>query len=176
MSEVGLAVGETAPDVRERLVRPDGRTEETSLSELVAERPVLLNFYTGDFSPDCISEWCEFRDFDWFATGDAVQVVGASKSGERLHRKFISQFSLGFPLFADTRLELAEAFGVRYRAFGVSHRAHRSCFLVDEDLTVRYKWVGEHWLDPTRDTPPVGEIHDAVVRGLGAGEAETFGF
>ncbi|MDS0297839.1 redoxin domain-containing protein [Halogeometricum sp. S1BR25-6] len=176
MSEVGLAVGETVPDVGGRLVRADGETTDVTLSALVAERPVLLNFYTADFSPDCVSEWCEFRDFDWFATGDSVQVVGASKSGERLHRKFISQFDLGFPLFADTRLELADAFGVRYRAFGVSHRAHRSCFLVDEDLTVRYKWVGEHWLDPTRDTPPVGEIHDAVVRELGGNDVETFGF
>jgi peroxiredoxin len=176
MSEVGLTVGETVPDVRERIVRPDGATDVVALSELVAERPVLLNFYTADFSPDCVSEWCEFRDFDWFATGEAVQVVGASRSGERLHRKFISQFGLGFPLFADTELALADAFGVRYRAFGVSHRAHRSCFLVDEELTVRYKWLGEHWLDPTRDTPPVGEIHDAVVRELGAQETETFGF
>lgn len=176
MSEVGIAVGETVPDVRERLVGPDGEAEDVWFSELVAEQPVLLNFYTGDFTPDCIAEWCEFRDFDWFATGDIVRVVGASKSGERLHRKFISQFSLGFPLFADTRLELAEAFGVRYRAFGVSHRAHRSSFLVDEDMTVRYKWVGEHWLDPTRDTPPVGEIYDAVVSELGVGRAQTFGF
>ncbi|MDS0296212.1 redoxin domain-containing protein [Halogeometricum luteum] len=176
MSEVGLAVGETVPDVRERIVRSNGETADVALSELTAERPVLLNFYTMDFSPDCVSEWCEFRDFDWFATGDTVQVVGASKSGERLHRKFISQFSLGFPLFADTRLALADAFDVRYRAFGVSHRAHRSCFLVDGEMRVRYKWVGEHWLDPTRDTPPVGEIHDAVVRELDADDVETFGF
>lgn len=176
MSEVGLAVGETVPDVRESLVRPDGRTETTSLSDLVADGPLLLNFYTMDFSPDCVSEWCAFRDFDWFATGDAVRVVGASKSGKRLHRKFISQFDLGFPLFADTDLELAEAFGVRYRAFAVSNRARRSCFLVDEEMTVRYKWVGEHWLDPTRDTPPVGEIHEAVVTELGVDEVETFGF
>ncbi|SFR36095.1 peroxiredoxin family protein [Halogeometricum limi] len=176
MSEVGLSIGETVPDVRESLVREDGQTEETRLSELVAERPVLLNFYTMDFSPDCVSEWCEFRDFDWFASGDTVQVVGASKSGERMHRKFISRFDLGFPLFADADLRLAEAFGVRYKAFGISDRSRRSCFLVDEEMTVRYKWVGEHWLDPTRDTPSVGEIHDAIVEEFGPGETETFGF
>jgi peroxiredoxin len=176
MSEVGLAVGETVPDVRKTLVRPDGRTETTTMSDLVAEKPVLLNFYTADFSPDCISEWCEFRDFDWFASGEAVQVVGASKSGQRFHRKFISQFDLGFPLFADTDLRLADAFDVRYEAFRVSTRARRSCFLVDEEMTVRYKWVGTHWLDPTRDTPPVGEIHEAIVAELGLAETETFGF
>ncbi|ADQ68186.1 peroxiredoxin [Halogeometricum borinquense DSM 11551] len=176
MSDVGIAVGETVPDVQQSLVQPDGETETASLSELVEEQPVLLNFYTVDFSPDCISEWCEFRDFDWFASGDAVQVVGASKSGERLHRKFISQFDLGFPLFADTTLELADAFGVRYKAFGLSHRAHRSCFLVDEEMTVRYKWIGEHWMDPTRDTPPVSEIHEAIVDELTIDQTETFGF
>jgi peroxiredoxin len=176
--DVGLAVGSEVPDVGGRLVRPDGPTADVRLDELLADGPVLLSFYTADFSPDCVEEWCSFRDFDWFASGETVRVVGVSKSGPRLHRQFIDRLGLQFPLYADTDLDIAAAFGVDYRAFGLVRRSRRSCFLLDADGVVRYKWVGDHWLDPTRDTPPVGEIYDAVRErlDLDAAETETFGF
>ncbi|WP_042661910.1 redoxin domain-containing protein [Haloferax sp. ATB1] len=172
----GLSVGETAPDVTQTLVAPDGDVSERSLSELAADKPVLLCFYTADFSPDCIDEWCALRDFDWFASGDAVRVVGASKSGVEMHRRFIDRYSLLFPLYADTDLELAAAFDVVYRTFGVSKRSRRSCFLLDENLTVRYRWLGDHWLDPTRDVPPLTAVHEGVTEALDLDEPETFGF
>ena len=172
----GLDVGETVPDVTETLVRPDGESIETPLSELLDDRPVLLTFYTNDFSPDCVEEWCSFRDYDWFTSGDEVQVVGASKSRPFTHRKFIDYLDLGFPLYADTDLEIAKAFDVSYRAFKVVPRARRSCFLVDGDGVVRYKWIGEHPLDPTRDQPPIQEIHEAVAAEFGGDDPETFGF
>ncbi|MBP1986447.1 hypothetical protein [Halolamina salifodinae] len=56
----------------------------------------------------------------------------------------------------------------------VHRRARRSCFLVDQDRTIRYKWLADHWLDPTRDTPPVGEIHEAIVEELGGEETPAF--
>jgi peroxiredoxin len=171
-----IEVGETVPDVTATLVRPDGTDEAVSLGTLLGDRPVLLSFYTVDFSPDCIDEWCSFRDFDWFSSGEHVEVVGCSKSSPSLHRRFIDYLGLKFPLYSDSDLRLSDAFGVTYRALGVSKRSRRSCFLVDRDLTVQYRWVGEHWLDPTRDTPPVGEIHDAITERLDVGEPETFGF
>jgi len=166
---VGLAVGDRVPEFRGTLVMPDGSAEDVPLAELLADRPVLFNFYTADFTPDCVEEWCEFRDFDWFASGDHVRVVGVSKSGVALHRRFIDYLELGFPLYADRDLEIAEAFDVTYRAFKLLKRAHRSCFLVDRDRRVRYKWIGDHWLDPTRDTPPVPDIYEAIVDELDAG-------
>jgi peroxiredoxin len=172
---VGLAVGEQAPSATATLVRPDGTVESASLAELVAEKPILLSFYPMDFSPDCIREWCAFRDFEWFASGEALQVVGASRSGPRAHREFVSRLDLGFPLFADTDLALAEAFDVRYRTFGVSARARRSCFLLDGSREVRYRWVGEHWLDPTRDVPSMTELAGAVREELDIPEADRFG-
>ncbi|MFC7069811.1 peroxiredoxin family protein [Halobaculum lipolyticum] len=169
-----LDVGDPAPEFTSTLVTPEGDTREEPFAELL-DKPVLLSFYTVDFSPDCIEEWCAFRDFDWFASGEDVNVVGVSKSGPRLHRQFIDRLNLGFPLYADTDLAVSEAFGVAYRTFGVFRRSRRSCFLVDEDGTIRYRWLGEHWLDPTRDTPPVGELHEAVRAEI-AEEPETFGF
>lgn len=170
----GLTVGEKAPDFEATFVTPDGDTAPMRFSRLLAERPILLNFYTVDFSPDCVSEWCSFRDFEWFASNDDIGVVGVSKSGPAMHRKFIEMFDLQYPLYADTDLAISEAFEVDYRALGLFRRARRSCFLVDQDRTIRYKWLGEHWLDPTRDTPPVEKIHDAIVEELGGEETPAF--
>ncbi|WP_435145173.1 peroxiredoxin family protein [Halobaculum sp. P14] len=168
-----LSVGDTAPDFTAPFVTPNGSVGEARFSDLL-EQPVLLCFYTVDFSPDCIDEWCSFRDFDWFASGDDVRVVGVSKSGPRLHRQFIKRLDLGFPLYSDTNLDISAAFGVRYRAFGLFARSRRSCFLVDENREIRYRWLADHWLDATRDTPPVSDIHDAIVDELGLDDAPEF--
>ena len=170
----GLAVGEKAPDFEATFVTPDSDTATMRFSRLLEERPILLTFYTVDFSPDCISEWCSFRDFEWFTSNDDVGVVGVSKSGPALHRKFIDALDLKYPLYADTDLKISEAFEVDYRAMGLFRRSRRSCFLIDQDRTIRYKWLGEHWLDPTRDTPPVDEIHEAIVEELGAEGTPAF--
>jgi peroxiredoxin len=165
-SDTGLALGDQAPNFTGPLVTPDGDGEDVSLSELLDDRPVLLCFYTNDFSPDCIDQWCSFRDYDWFTANDNVQVVGVSKSRPTTHRKFIDYLDLNFPLFADTDLEIAAAFDVDYRVFKVAPRSRRSCFLLDQDGVVRYRWISEHPLDPTRDTPPVGDIQAAITEEL----------
>jgi peroxiredoxin len=157
-----LDTGSEAPEFTAPLVRPDGETETVALSALLADRPVLLAFYTNDFSPDCISEWCSFRDDAWFEPGADVQVVGVSKSRPSTHRRFIDHLDLPFALFSDTDLAIAEAYGVRYRLFKLLPRAQRSCFLIDRDGVVRYGWVGDHRLDATRTDPPMDEIHAAI--------------
>ncbi|MCD2201927.1 redoxin domain-containing protein [Halobacterium sp. KA-6] len=170
-----LDVGDEVPDVAAPLVHPDDSVEETPLSELYADRPVLVVFYTNDFSPDCVSEWCSFRDYGWFTSTEDVRVVGSSKSRVPTHRRFIDYLDIDFPLYADTDLDVADAFGVTYRALKLLPRAKRSVFLVDTDGVVQYRWIGEHPLDPTRDQPPLGEIREAVEEHVG-GEPETFGF
>jgi peroxiredoxin len=174
--DFGLAVGARAPNVAGELVAPGGGVETVALDDLLADGPVLLCFYTADFSPDCIEQWCAFRDFDWFASGDAVQVVGASKSSSRLHRRFIDRLDLTFPIFSDPDLAIADAFDVVYRVLGLAKRSRRSCFLLDADRTVRYRWLSQHWLDPTRDVPPVGEIHEAIRDRVDTEEPDSFGF
>jgi peroxiredoxin len=164
----GVDVGETVPNVSAPLVWPDDRVATTDLDSLVADGPVLLVFYTNDFSPDCVSEWCDFRDFGWFSTTDEVQVVGVSRSRERTHRRFIDYLDLPFPLFADRDLDLASAFDVRYRTLGLFARARRSVFLLDGDRTVQYRWVADHPIDPTRETPEMTEVNRAVTEYLDA--------
>jgi len=177
MSGSPPSVGDDAPLFSAPLVTPDGDVEETPLSDLLGEKPVLLAFYTNDFSPDCVEEWCSFRDYDWFASGERVRVVGVSRSRAYTHKKFIDYLGLGFPLYSDRDLAIADAYGVKYRAFKVAARAKRSVFVVDTDGTIRYVWVGDHPLDPTRDHPPLDEIRETVEDLLGPEDGEeTFGF
>ena len=172
----GLAVGEQAPDVTAPLVRPGGETESVPLEALYDDRPLLLVFYTNDFTPDCVEEWCSFRDYEWFSFDSRLDIVGVSKSRPATHRRFMNRIDLTFPLYADTDLEMSDAFGVTYRVFKLLRRSRRSCFLIDQDGTVRYKWLAEHWLDPTRATPDLDELHDAIEQELGTVESESFGF
>ena len=175
MSETVVGVGERAPQFSAPLVRPEGETTEVGLDGLLADGPVLLAFYTNDFSPDCIREWCSFRDYDWFASEGRVQVVGVSRSRESTHRRFIDRLGLGFPLFADRDLAISEAYGVRYRAFKIAARSRRSLFLIDDEGVVRYRWLAEHPLDPSRETPPLDEVREQIDEVLGE-KRETFGF
>jgi len=170
-----LAVGERVPPVEAPLVHAEGDAEPTSLSDLYEDRPLLVVFYTNDFSPDCVNEWCSFRDYGWFTSSGDVSVVGSSKSRVATHRKFIDYLGIDFPLYSDRDLAVSDAFGVSYRTFKVFPRSKRSVFLVDQDGVVRYRWVGEHPLDPTRDQPPLDEIRTAVEE-LSGDEPETFGF
>ena len=171
----GLPVGAEAPAVSAPLVHPDGDVESVPLDSLYADRPILLVFYTNDFTPDCIEEWCSFRDYDWFATDGRVDVVGVSKSRPRTHRTFIDRLDLSFPLYADSELAFAEAFDVTYRVFKLLRRSRRSCFLIDTDGIVRYKWLAEHRLDPTRATPNMHELREAIEAELGTVATDSFG-
>lgn len=167
---LGPEVGERAPEFTAPLVTADGSTESVALSTLVADQPVLLAFYTNDFSPDCITEWCSFRDDDWFGTGEGIRVVGVSTSRPETHRKFIERLQLPFPLYSDTDLAIAESYGVKYRLFKLLARARRSCFLIDQEGVIRYKWIAEHLIDPTRDMPPLEEIKRAVEETMSRSE------
>jgi peroxiredoxin len=174
MNESGVPrSGQRAPDVSGLLVRPDGETTETALFDLLADGPVLLAFYTNDFSPDCVREWCAFRDYEWFTVDGTVQVVGASRSRPATHRRFIDHLDLSFPLYADTDLAMARAFGVAYRTFRVLARARRSTFLIDPDRVVRHVWLGDHPVDPTLDRPDVAGLRAAIDREFGWEDAGT---
>jgi hypothetical protein len=57
----------------------------------------------------------------------------------------------------------SDAFGVTYRTPRLTKRSRRSCFRLGSSREVRYRRLADHWLDPTRDRPPVRETHETVV-------------
>lgn len=88
-----LRVGNTAPD----FALPDETGTVRALGELLADGPLVLWFYPGDFTSICTREACAFRD----AAPDLIRVVGISAQDSASHARFKAAFGLNFTLLAD---------------------------------------------------------------------------
>jgi peroxiredoxin Q/BCP len=89
---------------------------------------VVLYFYPKDDTPGCTVEGKEFRELhDQFVALDCA-VVGVSTDTVESHAEFAAKHSLPFTLLADTRGELADAFGVLNHGM-----ADRASFVLDRD-------------------------------------------
>lgn len=96
---------------------------------------VVLYAYPMDETPGCVKEACSIRDvYDEFKTLGVV-VIGISPDNEMSHKKFAEHHGLYFPLWADTKHELLNAFGV-WSFAGVD----RTTFLINEDGTIEHIW------------------------------------
>lgn len=89
---------------------------------------VVLYFYPRDNTPGCTVEGKEFRELNDQFIGLDCAVIGVSTDSVESHRTFAEQHGLPFPLLADTRGELAEAFGVLEGGM-----ASRATFVLDRD-------------------------------------------
>ena len=125
------------------------------LSDHVGKKVVLLYFYPKDDTPGCTKEACGFRDRISDLKKDNVEVVGVSFDSPESHQKFISKYSLNFPLLADTDGKIADAYGVRMTGKSM---ARRVSFLIDKDGKIA------HITDtPSADTH-LAEMKDAVEK------------
>jgi peroxiredoxin Q/BCP len=120
------AVGETAPLVQ----GSDQDGKAWKLADEVGKQIVLLYFYPKDDTPGCTKEACGLRDRMGDLKKDHVEVIGVSFDSSESHQKFISKFSLNFPLLADTDGKIADAYGVRMSG---RNMARRVSFLVGKD-------------------------------------------
>jgi peroxiredoxin Q/BCP len=119
-------VGDKAPLVQGK----DQNGKEWKLSDVVGKKIVLLYFYPKDDTPGCTKEACGFRDRIADLKKENVEVVGVSFDSAESHQKFISKYSLNFPLVADTDGKIADAYGVRMPDRPM---ARRVSFLIGED-------------------------------------------
>ncbi|HEY2665048.1 MAG TPA: peroxiredoxin [Candidatus Binataceae bacterium] len=117
-------------------------------------RNVVVYFYPMDDTPGCTVEGKEFRQLrDQFTAIDCA-IVAVSTDSVESHRKFAEKHALHFPLLADTKGELASAFGVLDRA-----RASRATFVLSRDSKIRRVF---------RDVTPRGHAQEVLnfVRNL----------
>ncbi len=96
----------------------------------IGKKIVLLYFYPKDNTPGCTKEACGLRDRMGDLTKDNVEVIGVSFDSSESHQKFISKFTLNFPLLADTDGKIADAYGVRMTG---KNMARRVSFLIGLD-------------------------------------------
>lgn len=93
---------------------------------------VVLYFYPKDETPGCTTQACGFRD-DIFAFRDlGAQILGVSLDDVESHKAFAENYSLPFPLLADTGGDTSAAYGVKTRMFGMTV-AKRQTFIIDPD-------------------------------------------
>jgi thioredoxin-dependent peroxiredoxin len=135
-----IAEGDAAPDFE---LESDGG-EKVKLSDLRG-KPVVLYFYPRDDTPGCTKQACGFRDaYREYQERGAV-VLGVSPDDTGSHRKFKEKYGLPFPLLADPRHEVADAYG----AWGEKQYAGktylgiiRSTFVIDAEGNVARAMYG----------------------------------
>lgn len=135
---MSIAVGEIAPDFT--LTTHLG--EEVVLSELVADKPVVLVFFPLAFSGICTSELCELRDNIAMFENERVQLVGISVDSSFTLRAWAEAEGYEFPILSDfwPHGAVAQKFGVFMEEAGI---AKRGTFLIDQDRIVRAAFVNE---------------------------------
>ncbi len=123
-------VGNPAPDFK--LPSTQG---EITLSQRLRLGPVLLVFYTGDDTPVCTKQWCNYRDNPEAFDGLGVQVLGINPQSEKSHEAFAAKHHLPFPLLSDTKGRVCK----RYGALNFVGMAKRALVLVGRDGTVKWR-------------------------------------
>lgn len=144
--------GDRAPD----LTLPDQQGEPFTLSQAVADRPVLLVFFPFAFSSICTGELLEVQlNIDEF-DNERVQVVGISCDSPYALKHWAAREGYRFPLLSDfwPHGEVAASYGVFDESAGMPLRG---TFLVGRDMTVLWSLV--HGPGEER---PIGLLHEAV--------------
>ncbi len=140
-----IEAGERAPEFS--LHDQDGTAR--TLSELLADGPLVLYFYPADFTPGCTKEACSIRDMHDDIAAAGMRVVGISPQNSDSHLRFASRHNLPFTLLADPERVAVRAYGVD-GPMGIGVR--RATFLIGAD----------------------GVIQDTVLADLRIGRHEAF--
>jgi peroxiredoxin len=158
------AEGEQAPDFERPLVNHE-YWEDTALSELTAEGPVLLAFHTMDGAFPTTYMWNEIRDREWGARDhdDDLTVVGLSISSPYEHKTTIAERRIeeyDYRLFSDPANDVAEQYGIANDLDGMAgiSEPRPALFLLDGERVVQYRWVAAEW----PDFPPYDEVEAAI--------------
>lgn len=126
-----LQIGEKAPEFK-------GFDESGNLLTLDSfkGKNLILYFYPKDNTPGCTDEACDLRDNYnmWIDKGYAV--VGISPDSSESHQKFITKYSLPFPLIADTEKQIIKAYGAwgLKKMYGKEYEGLiRTTFIIDKE-------------------------------------------
>ncbi len=160
---MSVLVGKQAPEFTAAAVMADGSINENfSLSDYNGKYVVLF-FYPLDFTFVCPSELIAFdhRIKEFEARG--VQVVGCSIDSQFTHSAWrntaVNDGGIGqvaYPLVADTKHEICQAYDVEFADAGV---AFRGSFLIDKEGTVMHQVVNHL---------PLGRNIDEMLRMIDA--------
>ncbi len=124
-----LKSGSRAPE----FVLQDENGDEVSLSDLLANGPLILYFYPADFTPGCTKEACSIRDIHNDIQSVGLTVAGVSPQDAESHAKFRDKHNLPFTLLCDPDKVAIKMYDVD-GPFGVGVR--RVTYLINQDRTI----------------------------------------
>jgi peroxiredoxin Q/BCP len=113
---------------------PDETGTSRSLTELLAEGPVVLFFYPAALTPGCTAEACHFRDLAAEFAAVGARPVGISGDAVERQQEFADRHTLGMTLLSDADGTVRELFGVA-RGFSLAP-TKRVTFVIGRDRTV----------------------------------------
>ncbi|MDY6981574.1 MAG: peroxiredoxin [Pseudomonadota bacterium] len=152
-------VCQKAPNFTAAAVLPDGSIKEDfSLSDY-AGKYVVMFFYPLDFTFVCPSEILAHNSRVEEFKKRGVQVIGVSIDSQFTHSAWRNTPTnnggigpIGFPLVADVKHEIAQAYGVEHPQAGV---ALRGSFLIDKDGVIQHMVI---------NNLPLGRNVDEMLR------------
>ena len=124
-----ISEGAQAPDFA--LLDQHGTT--VTLSERLAEGPVVLFFYPAAMTPGCTKEACHFRDLSTEFKELGAQRLGISADAVAKQQEFAEQQVLDYPLLSDEDGAVATSYGVKRKFLTPVKRA---TFVIGTDRTI----------------------------------------
>src|SRR6266540_1673346 len=140
LASTTLRIGDAAPP----FVLPDLYGSPLSLSPILEQRPALLVFAPGSWSPGMRRQLAELDVQSERVRAAGVEVVMIVSQDLPRLRRALGTRRPRFPVLADERRSVARDYGV-YRAFSMDGIAV-SCpavFLVDRSGAIRFVYVGQ---------------------------------
>jgi thioredoxin-dependent peroxiredoxin len=125
-----LKQGDKAPDFS----LADNLGHAVKLSDFEGSKLVLY-FYPKDDTPGCTAEACNLRDNYNELLAKGFKILGVSPDSRTSHQKFISKYSLPFPLLPDPDKTVIKAYGVwgPKKFLGKAYDGvYRTTFIIDE--------------------------------------------
>ena len=94
---------------------------------------VVLYFYPKDNTPGCTTQACEFRDNIFAYRELGAVILGVSVDDVASHKTFSDEYSLPFPILADSEKKTATAYGTLTMYVGIAELARRDTFIIDPE-------------------------------------------
>lgn len=113
---------------------PDETGTDRSLSEFLANGPVVLFFYPAAMTAGCTKESCHFRDLAAEFAALGAQRLGISPDPVSKQQEFSEKHGFDYPLLSDADGTVAKQFGVR-RNFGPL-ATKRQTFVIDRNARI----------------------------------------
>ncbi len=129
---MALKPGDPAPTFE----LPDEDGTSRSLTDLLAQGPVVLFFYPAAMTSGCTAESCHFRDLGAEFGKVGAQRVGISADAVEKQKQFATENSFDYPLLSDADGTVAEAYGVK-RRFPKSLPVKRVTFVIGTDGVIK---------------------------------------